>query len=197
MPADLTAKKRSDMRITRIRGAVAPSTAPAVGPMSGPAAVHAQAEQLKARLVGFDDRLPGSAVESDAPVLADVVALFDRSAGMPELPVDGTTTLLDGKGRFSCAEARTLLGWAPQDLRAHAEGRWVVLRPTGSLSTSRCTPRLNGSDKITLPTAQRRLLRVEPGRRVYVQPIPHADAIALLNPAAVLLGAPLSLLAAA
>jgi len=37
---------------------------------------------------------------------------------------------------------------------------------------------------------------VRPGRRVYVQPIPGAGALGLLNPAAVLLGAPLSLLAA-
>lgn len=81
MPAHLTAKKRSDLRVGAIHGAVPSVVAPAAAPMTAPASVHAQAEQLKARLSGLVDRLPGAAVDSDVPVLVDVVALFD----MPEL----------------------------------------------------------------------------------------------------------------
>lgn len=150
-----------------------------------------QARALVARFDGVTDRMPHhNGAAAGAPVLAEVLPFFD----LPQLPVDGETSQLDAKGRFTCAAARTLLGWAAQDLTAQSEGHWVVLTPTGELTGARSTARFNASDKVTLPVAQRRLLGVEPARKVYVQPIPDANALALVNPAALLLGAPLSLL---
>ena len=150
-----------------------------------------QARALVARFDGLADRLPGQHEAGDVPVLADVLPMFD----LPELPVDGETSRLDSKGRFACTAARTLLGWEPQDLEVRSEGHWVVLTSAGALTSRRCTARLNASDKVTLPGAQQRLLGVQPGRKVYVQPVPGANALALVNPAALLLGAPLSLIA--
>lgn len=200
MATDLTAKKRSDLRVAALHRAATPAPqnrpAMAVGAAAAEVALMPspelleQARALVARFDGVTDRMPSGLNAAGAPVLADVLPLFD----LPQLPVDGETSRLDAKGRFTCTAARTLLEWQPQDLAVQSEGHWVLLTPTGVLSTARCTARLNASDKLTLPSAQRRLLGVEPGRKVYVQPIPEADALALVNPAALLLGAPLSLL---
>ena len=198
---DLTAKKRSDLRVAALHPAVAP-TRDSCPPTPGGGAEAAEAElmpppelleqarALVARFDGLADRLPGQHEAGDVPVLADVLPMFD----LPALPVDGETSQLDAKGRFACTDARALLGWEPQDLAVRTEGHWVVLTPTGELTTARGTARLNASAKVTLPSAQQRLLGVQPGRKVYVQPVPDVNALAVVNPAALLLGAPLSLI---
>ena len=198
---DLTAKKRSDLRVAAIHPAAAPATQGrpamphAVAPRAGaelmpPPELLEQARALVARFGGVTDRMPDQLGAVGAPVLADILPMFE----LPRLPVDGETSQLDAKGRFACTAARTLLGWESQDLNVRREGHWVVLTPTGALTSMRCTARLNASDKVTLPSAQQRLLGVQPGRKVYVQPIPDANALALVNPAAFLVGAPLSLI---
>ncbi len=199
---DLTAKKRSDLRVAALHSADAPphdsrpanpagAAATAEAELMPPPELLEQARDLVARFDGVTGRMSGQLGAAGAPVLADVLPIFD----LPVLPVDGETSQLDAKRRFTCTAARTLLGWEPQDLSVRSEGHWLVLTPTGSLTTARCTARFNASDKVTLPSAQQRLLGVVPGRKVYVQPIPDSNALALLNPAALLLGAPLSLLA--
>lgn len=150
-----------------------------------------QARALVARVDGLATRMSDGHVAAGTPNLADVLPIFD----LPQLPVDGETSRLDDKGRFTCTAARTLLGWEPQDLAVHTEGHWVVLTPTGQLTQTRSTARFNASDKVTLPVAPRQRLGVAPGRKVYVLPVPDADALALVNPSALLLAAPLSLLA--
>lgn len=199
---DLTAKKRSDLRVAALHHAATPegnsrplasvgAVAAAEAELMPPPELIEQARALVARFDGLADRMPDPLDGAGAPVLAEVLPIFD----LPVLPVDGETSQLDAKGRFACTAARTLLGWEPQDLSVRSEGHWIVITPTGELTTARCTARLNASDKVTLPSAQRRLLGVQPGRKVYVQPVPGSNALALVNPAALLLGAPLSLLA--
>lgn len=204
--ADLTAKKRSDLRVAALHDSTAPAPdfgdpaddavlvellTAVVSTVTAGGDVRDQARQLAERIDGLTDRLIERRQGADTPVLAEVLPLFE----LPTLPIDGETCALDAKGRFSCRAARAVLGWEPQDLDLRVEGHWLILTPSGSLTSSRATARLNASDKVTLPSAHQRLLRVAPGRKVYVQPVPDADALALLNPAAVLLGAPLSLLA--
>jgi hypothetical protein len=198
MAPNLTAKKQSDLRVAGIHRPVPARPGAATSVSSGGASEAALMpppellERKRALVARFDGLAAGlsSPAAGDVPVLADVLPLFD----LPVLPVDGETSQLDAKGRFACTAARTLLGWEPRDLIARIEGHWVVLSPAGDLSSRRCTARFNASDKVTLPVAQQRLLGVQPGRKVYVQPIPAANALALINPSALLLGAPLSLL---
>ena len=164
-------------------------TVPAV---PGDLTTYKRAELLKARLRAAPARAGIPQRAAGVPTLAKVLP---HRVALPPLPCAPVVALLDEKGRLKLRGALDLVGFAPGALHASRDGHWVVLRqPRCPGRPVRNAPRVTGDGRLTVPTALRLLLGVDVHGHVLVQPVPDAGALCLLNPAALLQGAPLGLL---
>jgi hypothetical protein len=176
MPAtDLSNLKRTEHRVRRVRG-------------------DAPADELRMRAQSVATAVATAQTRTAAPPVAVPAPLrttLDRTVPTAPPTDVGELCRLDAKGRFYATAAVTELGWAPQDLTVAYQMPWVLLQPTGDVTTRRYRPRLSASGRITLPIATRYLLGVTDDRsKVYAHPMPSRDALALLNAAHLLAGLP-------
>ena len=156
-----------------------------------------QAATLAAAIRGRHTR-PSTALESSPRrPLAEILPLV---APAPRLEVPPVTRAIGPTGRIRVVVGgRTLtelLGWEPGALAPALEGPWAVLRPSASPAPRR---RLDGTcayledGRLRVTSALCRHLGLDYGREVALLVCPRAGALALCDPARLLLGAPLDL----
>jgi hypothetical protein len=151
-----------------------------------------QADLLKARMRGIPRRAGIADRATGVPTLAKVLP---HRVALPAPPCEAMLARIDDKGRVKLGAGVYLVGFAPGALHASRDGHWVVLRqPKVCGKPVRNAPRVGADGRVTVPHALRLLLGVERGGQVLVQPVPDAGALCLLNPAAILVGAPLGVL---
>jgi AbrB family looped-hinge helix DNA binding protein len=159
-------------------------------PTNGMTALR-QVEMIKQKIRGLPGRLHAEAPLGAHPVLADVVHL--RRHTLPTLPGEPRICRLDDKCRIRLTDVLCGLGWESSELSATYAGQWVTLAPSGPLSTHRQVAR-HTKGRITLPAAVRRHLEIARGDTVLALVVPDAKAVALINPAVLLVAAPFGLL---
>jgi hypothetical protein len=152
-----------------------------------------QAEMIVGRMRGVPSRIEAEVASPATPVLADVLPL---RRSLPTAPGHFDTCRLDGAGRIRVAGIPQQLGWAPGELSVEVRGEWVLIGPPPEVRIAttcrqRQVVRLDGTDRITLPRAVRSLIRCDVEETVFTMAMPETGQLALINPAAMLLGAPL------
>ena len=161
--------------------------------MPGDLTVYKQAELLRARMRGIPARAGLPERAAGVPTLAKVLP---HRVPLASLHCEPILARIDDKGRVKLRGALEVVGFVTGALHVARAGHWTVLRQAASCAKPvRNAPRVSGDGRLTVPHPVRCLLGVDVGDQVLVQPVPEAGALCLLNPAAVLLGAPLGLLA--
>ncbi len=198
---------RNRLRAERIRGVPSAGrhdgAVHQVWPTNGTAAVAPDAvdlAELSADVAGRFGSRAHTVRQSDNPrqPLADVIAL---PVVLPQLVHDPVTRTIDDSNRVAVRlggrNLDAVLGWMPGALTFHTDGLWTVLQPDtagGPLRRhdGRCSLTTDG--RLRLSAAALTAIGVTAGADVAVLALPDRNAVALCRPAALLVGAPLSLL---
>jgi hypothetical protein len=138
-----------------------------------------------------------SLVPEPAVKLAKIMPI---SIAAPIMEYPPTTRAIGPTGRIRVRvnnqSLTDLLGWVAGSLALSCDGSWVILRSQASVKARRrndglCT--YTQDERLRLSQAVCTYLGTPVGHEVALLPLPEHGALALVNPARLLMGAPLSL----
>jgi hypothetical protein len=159
-------------------------------------AVKHQSDALIANIRGHRDRTK-LLVAQPAIQLAKILPITAPAAEMQYPP---TTRAIGPTGRIRVRvnnqSLSELLGWVVGALTVSPDGAWVILRVDVSAKArrrndGRCT--YTADNRLRLSAAICTYLGTPVGHEVAMLPLPEHEALALVNPSRLLMGAPLSL----
>jgi hypothetical protein len=159
-------------------------------------ALKHQTDALIANIRGLSLRATSTAPERVGVKLAQILPI---SGPAPLLQFPPTTRAISSSGRIRVTinnqNLGELLGWTTGPLSVALEGPWVILSSEPSAKARRrndgyCT--YTKDERLRLSAAICKYLGTPVGHEVALVALPEHGALALVNPARLLLGAPLS-----